>query len=89
MCPKYSLPIYSSVDELPDTAKYIFSSNENFIGRVENECAVSSQNLQVLNLHEKLKEYDIYAKNVQQYVNHLQRIMRLTFNLMRYNINLF
>ena len=39
MCPKYGLPVYSSVDELPDRAKYIFPSNENFIGRAENECA--------------------------------------------------
>ena len=63
MCSKYGLPVYSSVEELPDTAKTILPSNENFIDRAEKECAASSRNLQVLNLHEKLKEYGIYTKD--------------------------
>lgn len=63
MCSKYGLPVYSSVDELPDTAKIILPSNENFIDKAEKECAASSHNLQVLNLHEKLKEYGIYTKD--------------------------
>lgn len=63
MCSKYGLPVYSSVEELPDTAKIILPSNENFIDRAEKECAACSHNLQVLNLHEKLKEYGIYTKD--------------------------
>ena len=63
ICSKYGLPVYSSVEELPDTAKIILPSNENFIERAEKECAACSHNLQVLNLHEKLKEYGIYTKD--------------------------
>ena len=63
MCSKYGLPVYSSVENLPDTAKIILPSNENFIDRAEKECAACSHNLQVLNLHEKLKEYGIYTKD--------------------------
>jgi len=57
------LPIYTSIDSLPNNAKWILPSNENFISRAERECAASTRNLQVLNLHEKLKEYGIYTKD--------------------------
>ena len=48
---------------MPPNAEWILPSNENFISRAERECAASTHHLQVLNLHEKLKEYGIYTKD--------------------------
>ncbi len=58
-CAAIGLPIYTSIEQLPDSAKYILPSNENFIDRAEKECAESKKNLQVLNFHEMLSEYGI------------------------------